>query len=670
MDIKQFTDDFFEQIDSAVEMGADYDEELTNNILEYIIDNGEVSSPEICFFKKTKARLHAYDYNEEANSLDLFYLLKVDKPLAKANKNEINKGFNYLTGFFNEIVSDRIFKDTEIGSNDELMEVAKLVKDAQESIDLLRVYVLTNGLAEQDSEPNTIEIGCNGRQIEQEFHVWDMQRVFRQDCIKAGKEKVNVDFQVEFQTELQCLKMNENNPSVDAYLAIIPGDTLAKIYNKYHQSLLEKNVRTFLQFKGKVNKSIHETLRNEPDMFFSYNNGISTTAADIKIHQTDDGAMFITNLEDWQIVNGGQTTASIAATSKEKGVDISKVYVPMKISVIKERDRADELVKNISNCANSQTAIKNSDFSANEPYLQALEDKSRAIWTVDGNGKPINKWYFERTRGQYSDQLAQLRGVDEKHFRQDFPKHQKITKTEIAKYIACWEQRPNEVCRGAEKNYEQFVKDIKRQSPEVTDRYFKHLVAKAILFEGINQLVKEKELGGYKSNMNAYIMAAISLKTSKQLNLDLIWENQTLNSEMKALINNLIPIVWNHITNPATSVKNINEWTKKPQCWIDLRTTLSRMEAVSSDILSAFNEEEGEPNEAQIEKIKEAEAIAPDMFFALSSWLKSHDALTPIDRKAAFNFGTWRSRGKSFSLKQAQYALKIFEKAKALGYEG
>lgn len=671
MDIKQFTDDFFEQIDNAVEMGADYDEELTSNILEYIIDNGEVSSPEICFFKKTKARLHAYDYNEEANSLDLFYLLKVDKPLAKANKNEINKGFNYLTGFFNEVVSDRIFKDTEIGSNDELMEVAKLVKDAQESIDLLRVYVLTNGLAEQDSEPNSIEIDCNGRQIEQEFHVWDMQRVFRQDCIKAGKEKVNVDFPVEFGIELQCLKMNENNPSVDAYLAIIPGDTLAKIYNKYHQSLLEKNVRTFLQFKGKVNKSIHETLRNEPDMFFSYNNGISTTAADIKIHQTDDGAMFITNLEDWQIVNGGQTTASIAATAKEKDADISKVFVPMKISVIKERDRADELVKNISNCANSQTAIKNSDFSANEPYLQAIEDKSRGLWTVDGNGKPINKWYFERTRGQYSDQLAQLRGIDEKHFKQEYPKTQKITKTDIAKYVACWEQRPNEVCKGAEKNYEQFVKDIKRQTPEVSDRYFRHLVAKAILFNTIDQIVKEKQLGGYKALMNAYIMSAISLKTNKRLDLDSIWDNQHVSLEMKGLINDIIPIAWNVLTNPSTTVKNVGEWSKKQQCWNELRIRLSQQITVDNSILSAFGEDSDiEPNEAQLEKIKEAESIAADTFFAVSAWLKSHDALTPKDRKAAFNFGTWRSRGKSFSLKQALYASKIMEKAKELGFEG
>lgn len=666
MDIKEFTADFFEQIDNAVEMGGDYDEELTNSILDYIIDNGEVSNPELCFVKQTKMRLNAYDYNEDANSLDLFYLLKVDKPLAKANKREIEKGFNYLTHFFNEVTSGK-FETPE--ANGELEEVTNLIKDAQTKIDVLRVYVLTNGLAEEDSEPNSVEIDCGDRKIEQEFHVWDMQRVFRQNSIKAGKEKVNIDFPVNYGIELQCLKMSECNDAVDAYLAIIPGDTLAKIYNQYHQALLEKNVRTFLQFKGKVNKSIHDTLKNQPDMFFSYNNGISTTASEITTRENEDGAMFITNLNDWQIVNGGQTTASIAATSKESGVDISHVYVPMKISVIKDKENADSLVKNISTCANSQTAIKNSDFSANDPYLVELENLSRTIWHTDGNGTPVNKWYFERTRGQYSDELAQLRGVDEKRFKQEYPKQQKFTKTEMAKYMVCWEQRPYEVGRGAENNYQQFVKDVKRLKPNVTERYFRHLVAKAILYNSIDKIVKDAQLGGYKANVNAYIMSAVSLKTQKQLDLDKIWEKQQITAEMEQLIRELLPVVWNVITTMGGS-QNVTEFAKKQDCWNELRIKLSQQNIEANDsILSKTNMEEYvELNNAQKDKVTEAETITPETFFAIANWLKSHNAMTPIDRKAAFNFGTWRSRGKGFTIKQAQYALKIVDKAKELGY--
>lgn len=175
---------------------------------------------------------------------------------------------------------------------------------------------------------------------------------------------------------------------MDAYMAIIPGVTLAKIYKKYQQVLLEKNVRTFLQFKGKVNKGIRKTLREEPDMFFSYNNGISTTASEIEV-KDNEGALYITRLYDWQIVNGGQTTASIAASLNDRDVELGKVFVPMKISVIRDKENCDKIIKAISTSANSQTAIKNSDFSANEPYLVDLETYSRSEWVPNGNAKPV-----------------------------------------------------------------------------------------------------------------------------------------------------------------------------------------------------------------------------------------------------------------------------------------
>ncbi|MBK7626693.1 MAG: AIPR family protein [Bacteroidales bacterium] len=52
-------------------------------------------------------------------------------------------------------------------------------------------------------------------------------------------------------------------------------------------------------------------------------------------------------------------------SSGEKGVDLSKVFVQMKISVIKKDTTIPELVSKISRYANSQTAVKKSDFSSN-----------------------------------------------------------------------------------------------------------------------------------------------------------------------------------------------------------------------------------------------------------------------------------------------------------------
>ena len=651
---------------------TDYDQELASAILEYLEDNGEVNVPELCVFQKTRTRITAYDYNDEAESLDLFYLIKAETLLGKVNKSKVDQGFNYLMSFYRESMNGTLLKAVNVGNNDEIAEVAKLVQSTKGKINQLRLYVITNGLTDPDAG---IAVESDDGEYIIEYNVWDMQRVYQQHNIRTGKEKVEIDFPTEYNTELQCLKMSEENPFVDAYMAIIPGITLAKIYKKYQQVLLEKNVRTFLQFKGKVNKGIRKTLREEPDMFFSYNNGISTTASEIEVKDVD-GTLYITRLYDWQIVNGGQTTASISASLNDRDVELGKVFVPMKISVIRDAENGENIIKAISTSANSQTAIKNSDFSANEPYLVDLEKYSRSEWVPNGNSKPVCKWYFERTRGQYLDQLAQLSGYNEKAFKREYPKNQKITKTDIAKYETSWNMMPYNVCRGAEKNYTIFVTDIKRDKPEVTASYFKRVIAKCILFNTIDSIVKSKKLGGYKANMNAYLMASISFLSDRNLDLTYIWEQQMVQQEVIDRIEELIPMVWLHLTGPSSNggnqSSNVGEWSKKPECWNRLKLKLSEYEKFGQELMQGETNEDGTSlNPAQQSKIQEAEAIEANYWFALANWAKTRDLLTPMDRKAAFNFGTMRSRNRAFkSLKQAQYALKIVAIAEELGFQG
>ena len=672
MDIKEFAQEFIDNVKMSVEMTAsDYDQELATSILEYMEDNGEVNAPEICSFQKTRSRITAYDYNDEAESLDLFYLMKADTLLGKVNNSKILQGFTYLKSFYKEAMNGQLFKNQDVTPSDEIVEVAKLVQSTMGEINQLRLYIITDGLTDPSSVPAPEENLADDYTIE--YNVWDMQRVFQQHNIRAGKEKVEIDFPTTYNTELQCLKMTEQNLFVDAYLAIIPGITLAKIYKQYQQVLLEKNVRTFLQFKGKVNKEIRKTLRTNPDMFFSYNNGISTTASEIETKEID-GMLYITRLFDWQIVNGGQTTASIAASLNDKEVDLNKVFVPMKISVIKDADRDDELIKQISISANSQTAIKNSDFSANDPYLVELEKFSRTEWVPNGGNKPICKWYFERTRGQYLDQLAQLSGFNEKSFKTEYPKKQKITKTDIAKYEVAWKQRPYDVCWGAEQNYKHFVADIKREKPTISALYYKKIISKGILFNTIDSLVKSKNLGGYKANMNAYLMASISFLSDGDLDLTYIWEHQSVQLEVIGKIKELIPMVWTHITGGGSGgnqSSNVGEWTKKPDCWNKLKLRLAGIEKFCDDLIQPETNDDGSYlNETQQQRIKEAEAIEPNYWFELANWAKSKNLLTPMERKAAFNFGTMKSRNRGItSLKQAVFALKIVEQAQNLGFK-
>ena len=87
--------------------------------------------------------------------------------------------------------------------------------------------------------------------------------------------------------KIECVKSGTNPRKVESYLAIIPGETLYRLYEYWGSQLMELNVRSFLQVSGKVNKGIRTTLIEEPNMFFAYNNGIAATAEKIKFVVVD-----------------------------------------------------------------------------------------------------------------------------------------------------------------------------------------------------------------------------------------------------------------------------------------------------------------------------------------------------------------------------------------------
>ena len=670
MNLQDFESEFMEAVNMSVDFDSvDMEYALTENILEYLQDAGEVGAPIISPFKKTKAAISAYDYNEETNSLDIFLTIQPETTLGKVNNGKIDDAFNRMMRFYNEALDGTVEKSVEDKAS-EVMEAVDLIKDTKGKVDALRMFVLTNGL-NNEYEPVYTDME-NGMSLSQT--VWDIQRIYQQEKIRSGKEKIEVDFATTYNTELQCLKMAKNDPDVDAYLAIIPGTTLAQVYHTYQQSLLEKNVRTFLQFKAKVNRGIRATLVENPNMFFSYNNGISTTASKVETHEVD-GVTYITRIEDWQIVNGGQTTASIAATYAEKRHDLSKVFVAMKVSVIPNEEKSREEVPLISKYANSQTAVKDSDQTANEPYLVQLENFSRNVWVPNGNAKSTTKWYFERTRGQYLDDKAHQIGKNEKEFNINYPKQNKLTKTDIAKFEMSWDQHPDIVCKGGEKCYDAYIKGIKEFKPTATERSYKHLIAKGILYKAIDKYINGLKLGGYKSNMDNYMVAALSLMSKKLLDLDYIWEHQTIQPELQKLIETLTPVVWKHITEPTQSSNaqsvNVNEWTKRAECWNQLKVILQAMDELSSTLIaSPESQVDDSLNQAQLEVIEQAWAIDSDIWKGIAKWAKENNLLTPLDRKMAFSFGQYKASGRMFSFKQANAGLKIIKKCKELGYTG
>lgn len=184
MDIRDFAKEFIDNVNTTVEMnGTDFDEELASSIIEYMEDSGEVSAPQICTYQKTRTRITAYDYNDETESLDLFYLIKADTLVGKVNNNKIQQGFNYLMSFYREAMDGSLFKNASVQPTDEIVEVAKLVQSTKGNINSLRIYVITDGLTDPSAVPSAVESDDFGLIIE--YNVWDMQRVFQQQIGRA-----------------------------------------------------------------------------------------------------------------------------------------------------------------------------------------------------------------------------------------------------------------------------------------------------------------------------------------------------------------------------------------------------------------------------------------------------------------------------------------------------
>ena len=376
--------------------------------------------------------------------------------------------------------------------------------------------------------------------------------------------------------------------------------------------MLEQNVRSFLQARGKVNRGIRDTIIKEPSHFFSFNNGITATARKI-ITNNEDGFSRIESLTDLQIVNGGQTTASLARAKARDNADLSQVFVQMKLSIVEE-DEEEKLVPKISQYANTQNTVNIADLSANHPFHIKIEEFSRKIWAPAKEGEiRETSWFYERSRGQYNVLLSRQNAKADKA---KYPKNQMFSKTDLAKYMMVWEtSEPKWINMGAQKNFIKFSELIAKHwetkgfSDTVNEFYFKKLICRAIIFKDTEKMVLSQPwyTNGYRANIVIYTLAYLArfLKNNKKdLDYISIWSRQEPTLALKEVIKSLAKKMNSILTeeNPNRTTSNISEWAKKDACWTDIiqnhTTELDSSftpafvkELVSSDEIKAIEKE-------------------------------------------------------------------------------
>lgn len=399
------------------------------------------------------------------------------------------------------------------------------------------------------------------------FDVWDIERLYQSVLGGAAVERqLVVKLKKKYGASLPLIKVRGDNEIYDCYIGVISGELLARIYEVEGQDLIQKNVRSFLQATGKVNKGIKVSLANEPQMFMAYNNGISTVADNIIIDedQSNGDVVTITEITGWQIVNGGQTTASIYNAYKSK-LPLDQVNVQIKLSVIKQKDQAEDIIHNISKYANSQNKINMSDFNANDAYHVKMERLSRATPIPVAKGKSTDYWFYERARGQYLVELnRQPTTAAKKEFKSRCPKNRCISKTVAAKCVMAYQGHPDIVSKGLETSFVYFSDMVsKGEFPEPSEQSYIEMISKVILFNSCDTIIKNLKFGGFKAQQDYYTVALIGKYHSNLINPQEIWNNQTINAETAKVIEELAYFVWDHFQNPTVPGVNIGQWCKR-----------------------------------------------------------------------------------------------------------
>ncbi|WP_347887951.1 AIPR family protein [Nitrosomonas europaea] len=580
---EEFFHDFRQELLAGAEANGRFQlDEFMETVAEELVETGFTEGFELCHFRAQRGmRVDGYWFNDEG-VLDLFIAdFDSRNELASLTKTELDAAFRRVANFFEASANKYLAAELEVTSPE--YGLARQIADRKDVIRQVNLILFSERTLSERIQalPDTEVAG-----VPVTHHIWDVSRLHRQRSSRSHKEPLDLDFEQMFGKGVACLPAHLETDAYQSYLMVMPAEVLATLYERFGARLLEQNVRTFLQARGNVNQGIKATILNEPGMFFAYNNGITATAQSVETATTSFG-LAITRVVDLQIVNGGQTTASLFHTRKRDKADLSQIFVQMKLSVI-DSQQSEMVVPKISEYANTQNRVNAADFFSNHPFHVRMEGFSRRIWAPAQKGSPREtRWFYERARGQYADAQSKLTPAEQRRFKAEHPKPQMFTKTDLAKFENVWDDHPKWVNLGSQKNFSQYATRICREWEKLSDKfdefYFKRAIARVIIFRSAEKIISSQPWynGGYRANIVAYTLAVlgeIAKRNQKNINFSTIWDKQKIDSVLERTIAIISEIVHEDITNPPQGISNISEWCKKEACWKQVQLRLPELE--------------------------------------------------------------------------------------------
>ena len=580
-DLQSFYDEYLQDVVSTADSEGDFhDAAFVENMSAFLEEQGYLEECSyIGYIKKAQGiKADAWDYNAANGVLSLLVAdFKMSSSVPTITESEVDKDFRRLEKFW-AYAKRRDF----VEALEESTPVYSLIyKLNQEGLDVRRVQMIliTNALlSERASEDVLSKRSSNEGDVPISYEIWDLGRRYSIEASGKVREDIEIDCREVSPLGIPCLQGTSIEcGDYQVFLLIMPGEFLADLYDRHGERLLEQNVRTFLQFRGKINKGIKRTILQEPHMFIAYNNGLTVTAEKVTLSEDKSHLMSITNM---QIVNGGQTTASLFTTRAQEGKDkLKDVYVQVKLTVIPE-DKVEVVVPLISEYANTQNKVSAADFFSNHPFHLRIQDLSRRLIANPSSGNLRGTyWYYERTKGQYNNAMARLTKTEIGKFKTRNPKTQMFTKTDLAKFVLSWDKRPTDVSYGAQKCFAKFASEIgsswEKKDTSYNELYFKELVAKAIIFRYLdNEIKKQAWYGGFKANIVTFTIARFKEYLDSHnltFNLQKLWDLQDLPSDIKRYLLAIAQEINTCIQDTPNPSTNVTEWCKTQSCWENVK---------------------------------------------------------------------------------------------------
>lgn len=206
-------------------------------VMQHLMEAGMTFEPVVCHFQgkvgNANLRLSGYTISEDLDQLDLFVsLYEGFEVLTPIQDQDTKMAAQHCVRFLELCATGRLLNKLDPSSD--VYSLALIISEIYDSLEQVRVFVLTDGVAKSKNfKPRDV----GGKTVRLE--VMDIERLFRHRSEGKPRDELVIDFKDVSGSPLPCVYIPGETGDYDYALTAIPGEALRFIYEKFGPRLLE-----------------------------------------------------------------------------------------------------------------------------------------------------------------------------------------------------------------------------------------------------------------------------------------------------------------------------------------------------------------------------------------------------------------------------------------------